>query len=421
MGSRTAVARSLAFTLALGVVAGACSEPIPLGRTPPTVTVIPSEVTLGVLDTVRFQAQVSGAAVTLRWVSSAPDVASVDSTGLAMALSLGTAVISAVSGDLRGNAMVSVLMPADLSPDTAFVVVGKTVQLHATFAHAGSDAVVWSSADTTIATVSDSGLVAGVGFGKTRVTVSLGDVSAAAWVYVSDGSGIGGTFTNVSLTQSGTGVPVDSAGVAGSVDATLSYKMGGDTGSVRLLVDQDTVCGRPVGYGEASVTCTLNTTGFDSASGAVAFANGPHTLRAELFDAAGDLWTTAQRDVAFANVDTELIRVAGAGTTTDSTGATWQTGDLTATSIPVLYSGAAVDSARFTLEATEGGVTVSVSAVGRDPSTGLSVTFPALFAPAQGGTSGLRDAAATVVVTMYEAGGATITARTPPFAYDAQG
>ena len=63
--------------------------------------------------------------------------------------------------------------------------VGDEVPLSTTIYPAGGDqAVTWSSKDESIATVSDKGVVTGVGKGTTTITAECGGVKADCTVYI---------------------------------------------------------------------------------------------------------------------------------------------------------------------------------------------------------------------------------------------
>ncbi len=92
-----------------------------------------------------------------------------------------------VPTDLGAGAQVASLT---IAPDTVNVLAaGDVVQLTATALDADgaplADAVIaWSSSDLSVATVSDSGVVTGVGQGSATITASSGGVAATALVTV---------------------------------------------------------------------------------------------------------------------------------------------------------------------------------------------------------------------------------------------
>src|SRR2546426_4706593 len=154
----------------------ACSDnptqPVPSG----SLTVTPPTDTVATGDTVRLAATLKGAAgnvVTGRriaWASHNLSVATVTGSGLVSGLDVGRATITATSEGNKDSAVVTVLPRVafvTVTPDTASVIVGYTIQLHAIPKDAGGNVlsgldVAWGSAHASIAMVSPSGLVTAV-------------------------------------------------------------------------------------------------------------------------------------------------------------------------------------------------------------------------------------------------------------------
>lgn len=116
-------ARSLLAVSAAALLA-ACSGSKEGGTGVAAIVVAPQAVALCVGDSLTFTAQVldaSGGTVTgspVRWSSSAPQLVSVDSaSGVARALGLGTAQITASVGSLRSAAPGRLDVPSDLLPE----------------------------------------------------------------------------------------------------------------------------------------------------------------------------------------------------------------------------------------------------------------------------------------------------------------
>ena len=185
------------FLLVLSCGDGAV-EPTPPPPAPvaTTVTVNPASTTLTAIEeTVRLTAEVrdqngqvmAGAAVA--WVSSDASVATVDVSGVATAAANGSATVTATAGSVRGTAAVTVAQAVTavaVSPaaDT-LVAFGDTVRLVAEATDANGHAVEgsefsWSSSDTLVARVDDSGLVTGADEGIATITATAGDHSGVA-------------------------------------------------------------------------------------------------------------------------------------------------------------------------------------------------------------------------------------------------
>src|SRR5712692_1041801 len=113
-------------------------------------------------------APLSGRSVT--WASGNAVVATVSATGLVTGVAGGVATITATSESRSGTASVTVatvpVASVSVSPGSASVMVGHTVQLTATLRDASGNVltgrtVTWASSTPAIATVSASGLVTG--------------------------------------------------------------------------------------------------------------------------------------------------------------------------------------------------------------------------------------------------------------------
>src|SRR5207253_1403744 len=124
-------------------------------------------------------APLSGRTVT--WSSSTPAVATVSSSGLVSGVTPGSATITATSEGKSGTSSVTVtnvpVATVEVTPPSASVQAGQTVQLTGTPRDAGGNplsgrTVTWSSSNTAVATVSNSGLVSGVTPGSATITAT---------------------------------------------------------------------------------------------------------------------------------------------------------------------------------------------------------------------------------------------------------
>ena len=130
------------------------------------------------------------------WVSNAPAVATVDAGGLVTGVAAGTATISATSEGHSGSAVVTVaggsnapVASVAVSPATASVGVGQTVQLTATPKDASGNAlagrvVTWVSNAPAMATVNGSGLGTGVAVGGAMISATSEGQSGGAAVTI---------------------------------------------------------------------------------------------------------------------------------------------------------------------------------------------------------------------------------------------
>ncbi|MGM8228678.1 Ig-like domain-containing protein [Cellvibrio sp. ARAG 10.3] len=112
------------------------------------------------------------------WSSSNTAVATVDSTGLVTGLKAGDVTISARSAvnGLIGSANIQVkskaLMGMSISPANTLIPQNDSLQIQTSFtpADASDKSVAWTSSNNAVATVSNTGLVKGVGLGKAEIT-----------------------------------------------------------------------------------------------------------------------------------------------------------------------------------------------------------------------------------------------------------
>jgi len=199
-GSAKTVALAVQAVLAMSVVScGGSSDPGPLID---RIEVTPSTASREVGQSVQLSAAVkdaegvllSGFAVT--WSTSAANVASVSSSGLVTAVSIGSAIISATNGNKTGVSTINVIPPppepvasVTVSPLNDTLLVGETVQLAATTRLANNNVVTdrpitFLSSSPTIASVSNGGLVTGVRDGVTTITASSEGRSASANIRV---------------------------------------------------------------------------------------------------------------------------------------------------------------------------------------------------------------------------------------------
>ncbi len=112
---------------------------------------------------------------TLEWITSNPDVATVDADGHVTAASAGSATVTVLCGNKEARCEVTVkkveVTDVSVQPSSYTMTEGETLQLSASVSPAEADQTVeWSSMDSKIATVDiESGLVTAVGAGTTKI------------------------------------------------------------------------------------------------------------------------------------------------------------------------------------------------------------------------------------------------------------
>ncbi len=180
---------------------GVTSSPALLRVTPPvlvSITLTPRGEILQVGGTLQFTAigrRSDGSTVDVTsvatWVSDAPQVATVDASGLATGMSAGTARITASTGGVTSSPGYVVVTNSTLSsiavaPGSASVPKGRTQAFTATGTFAdGSTAdltpiVTWSSSDASVASIDPDGVATGLGVGSAGITAAKGGVVSPA-------------------------------------------------------------------------------------------------------------------------------------------------------------------------------------------------------------------------------------------------
>ncbi len=124
------------------------------------------------------------------WSVSNPAVASIAPSGVATALSTGSAVITAAQGSIKGTAHLTVTPPSLVSIAVSAagpsVAVGLTDQFTATGTYSDGSSqtlgssVTWSTSNSAVASISGIGLATGTSHGSVVITATSGTVSGTA-------------------------------------------------------------------------------------------------------------------------------------------------------------------------------------------------------------------------------------------------
>src|SRR5216683_2810786 len=164
-----------------------------------SVTVSPATASIMVGQAVQLTAtpkDANGNVLTGRvvtWASNNGGGATVNGTGLVTALAAGTAIITAACESATGTTTVTVtnvpVASVTVSPPTASLTLGQTVQLTATPRDASGNpltgrVVAWTSNGAAVATVNGNGLVTGLGAGTATITAASEGKSGTAAITV---------------------------------------------------------------------------------------------------------------------------------------------------------------------------------------------------------------------------------------------
>jgi uncharacterized protein YjdB len=338
-----------------------------------TVAVSPATASVAVGQTVQLAATpqdtggnpLSGRVVT--WASTNPGVAMVNGSGLVSGVAVGTAAVTAAcegqSGTVAITVTVAPVASVAVSPASASLMAGQTVQLTATPEDANGSAltgraVTWANSAAAVATVSASGLVTGVAAGTATVTATSEGKSGTATVVV-------------------TGVPV--AAVTVSPASTSLFV--GQTAQLAVATKDsagNVLTGRTISWASSSTTvATVSATGLVTAKAA-----GLATMAA-----------TSEGQRGTATVTVTIVPVASVTLSPASASvATGQTVQLTATpkganGNPLtgrVVTWATSDAAVATVSASglvtglvAGTATITATSEGMSGSTALTVTAPA--------------------------------------------
>ncbi len=128
------------------------------------------------------------------WTSSATNVATINSSGLATAVALGTTTITAKSGSVTGTGTMTVtnktITSITVNPANSILTSGQQQQFTATAIYSDgsigdiSSSVSWSSTESAIATITNTGLVTAVSTGSTTIGASLNGITGTTLLTV---------------------------------------------------------------------------------------------------------------------------------------------------------------------------------------------------------------------------------------------
>ena len=198
---------------------------------------------------------------TVTWESSNTRIATVTTAGKVKGVRAGTATITCTSNatGLKATCTVNVVKgTVTLNKTEAFIEKGKTTTLKATLTPTTLEdmSVTWTSSDKTVATVSSSGKVKGVGYGTATITCTSVATGVSATCQVTIGKVVLNT-PEFTLRKTRTLTLVATLYPTTLTDKSVTWKSS-DT-KVATVSSSGKVKG--VGAGTATITCTSNATG----------------------------------------------------------------------------------------------------------------------------------------------------------------
>ncbi|HEV8364355.1 MAG TPA: Ig-like domain-containing protein [Gemmatimonadaceae bacterium] len=179
---------------------------------------------------------------TFTWASSAPAIVSVTAAGVATAVAVGNATVTATTSGVSGSASINVTAaPQDtvvasvtVTPATASLPIGGSTTLGASALNAAGELIsgkvfTWTTSTPAIATVSSSGVVTGVAAGSATISAATAGKSASAVISVTT-AGADTVIANIVLQPASTSVVVGTTAALGAVARNLAGQiLGGKT------------------------------------------------------------------------------------------------------------------------------------------------------------------------------------------------
>jgi hypothetical protein len=194
---------------------------------------------------------------TAAWTTATPAFATINSSGLATGVAVGSTMVTASLSGISGSASLTItattaaLTSISVLPATASVVVGTTQQFTATATYGdGSTANVsstatWAVTTPAVATINSTGLATGASADSTMITASLSGISGNASLTVMAGTNV--VMWHFDAQRTGLNPTEASLSPATVVPATFgklfSYLLDGYEYGQPLLVSQLTIAG----------------------------------------------------------------------------------------------------------------------------------------------------------------------------------
>ena len=233
------------------------------------VTITPSYIETHPNETVTLNAEVTPTNATdktLTWTSNDTSIATVNDKGVVSALKAGVVKITAKSKDnVSDSATVKItnvpVQKITLNTSAQQINVGSNYQLTATIfpSNATNKSIVWTSSDSSIATVDSNGIVTGVKAGAATITAKIDNVTDQCKITVTvPVTGI--TLDRNSMTLAPNGKAVLKMNIQ-PTDATDKAVVWSSDNPAAATVDENGTV-TAVGAGRANITVTAHNGGF---------------------------------------------------------------------------------------------------------------------------------------------------------------
>ena len=229
-----------------------------------SIDISQTEATIYIGDAVTLTATLSPSNVTydtIEWASSNNDVVTVSQTGKVTAVGKGTATVSAKSDGKEAKCSFTVLVPlASLSFEQNSLTLFKGATSTLSIVKTPSDATLrgeinWSSSNTSVATITEQGLVTAVNKGTANITASVDGCTAICSVSVLES--VTGISLNTSSATLNKGESITLTYSVIPIGATLQGEVSwvSSDSSVATVDNQGNV--KAVGAGTADITVSL--------------------------------------------------------------------------------------------------------------------------------------------------------------------
>jgi uncharacterized protein YjdB len=373
------------FVISVAACSSSESNVFEVDKTPAPVAsvavIVPSSLTAG--QTARATAvtkDASGATLSgrsVKWVTSSESVASVTDSGMISAVAPGTAIVSATSEGVEGEATLAVVSPApapiasiSVSVNPSSILTGQTAQASATpldgiGAALTGRTIAWQSSNSGIASVSQAGVVTAGSSGTATITASSEGIDGSATVSVSAPAPIPVASVSVSPTSS-------SLLVGATVQLSATTRDGGN----------NVLAGRVVTWSSANTAIArVSSSGLVTA---VAAGNVSITASSEGKTASAAITVTAPAPVPVATVSvspTSSSLLVGA--TVQLSATTRDAGNNVLTGRVVTWSSSATGIASVNSNSglvtavAAGTATITATSEGKTASAVITVTAPA--------------------------------------------